>query len=36
MLRRLLSRVLERIDGWFDVDLTELDDDVFPPRLDTP
>ena len=36
MLRRLLSRVLERIDEWFDVDLSELDDEVFPPRLDTP
>lgn len=36
MLRRFLSRVLERIDEWFDVDLSELDDEVFPPQLEAP
>ena len=36
MLRRLLLGLCERIDGWFDVDLSDLDDEVFPPRLDAP
>lgn len=36
MLRWLLLGALERIDSWFDVDLGDLDDEVFPPRLDTP